>query len=60
MNQFKMNDPIWILGQVGGFFERYLDEKNPHVGARVGVTANAAGFGAVVPTHWITERDING
>lgn len=60
MNKFKMNDPIWVLHQVPAFFEAYLDWKNPHLGVRIGVSANSVGFGAVVPTHWITERNISG
>lgn len=56
----KMNDPIWILGKEPAFFEAYLDSKYPELGVRVGVVANNVGFGAVVPTHWVTERDING
>lgn len=56
----KMNDPIWILGKEPAFFEAYLDNKYPELGVRVGVVANNVGFGAVVPTHWVTERDING
>ena len=57
---FKMNDPVWILGTEPGFFERYMDVRHPHIGIHVGVAANGVGFGALVPSHWITEREVNG
>lgn len=56
----KLNDPIWVLDTIEGFFEAYLDKRYPELGVRVGVVANGVGFGAVIPTFWITERDING
>jgi hypothetical protein len=58
--RFKLNDPVWILGTVEGYFENYLDNRYPETGMRIGVVANGAGFGAVVPSHWVTERDTNG
>lgn len=60
MKEFKLNDPVWILGVTPGFFEAYLDKRHPETGIRVGVSANGVGFGAVVPTHWITERNTSG
>lgn len=47
---FKLNDPVLILGREKGYFECYLDDRNPSQGVRVGVRP---GFGAVIPTSWI-------
>lgn len=58
--KFKLNDPVWILGKEPAFFENYLDPSHPFTGVRIGCVANGAGFAAVVPTHWVTEREING
>jgi hypothetical protein len=58
--RFKLNDPVWVLGTVEGYFENYLDNHHPETGMRIGVVANGAGFGAVVPSHWVTERGTNG
>lgn len=57
---YRLNDPVWILGTVEGYFENYLDPRYPETGMRIGVVANGVGFGAVIPSHWVTERDASG
>ena len=57
---YKLNDPVWVLGVVKGYFVNYI-HRNDHGGTiRVGVPSNAGGVSAIVPAEWITERDING
>lgn len=56
----KLNDPVWVLGVCPGYFECYLDESDPEDGMRIGVSTNTNGFGAVVPSQWVSERNING
>jgi hypothetical protein len=55
-----MNDPVWVLGQVKGFFNYYLNYNDPTGMVVVGVPSEHGGVGASVPAEWITERDING
>lgn len=56
---YELNDPIWVLNTAPGFFEAYLDKRHPETGIRIGVVANGAGFGALVPSHWVTRREID-
>jgi len=53
----KLNDPIWILGQIEGYFDRYMDDRDPYGRVMVGVPSLRGGVPAIVPREWITPRD---
>jgi hypothetical protein len=56
---FEFNEPVWVLEVIPGFFECYLDHRDNNAGIRVGVPGwpGQGGFGAIVPTEWITRRE---
>lgn len=56
----KLNDPVWVLGKVEGFFDHYMDHTDPHGRVMIGVPSCRGGVAAIVPSEWITERDANG
>lgn len=57
MNGFRMNDPVWILDQVEGYFDRYMDERDHYGRVMVGVPSIRGGVPAIVPREWVSRRE---
>lgn len=55
---YHLNQPVWILEQIPGFFHYFRDDFDRSSQVVVGFRHNGAGRWAIVPVEWITAREV--
>jgi hypothetical protein len=58
-SDWGLNDPVWIVDEIAGFFHQYTQDGRCRVGFSEYVTGRGhVGRWAEIPVTWIKEREV--